>query len=279
MEVGPCRADPAKAIVGGADNSQLKFECPGGEITVGANNQSILLTSLKGLSPFETYRVVVGAGLEDQAGRTRKVPIESTFQVKSNVPCAPSTLESGFFFTIFNIEAPARGTFQYLFWIQVDAATGQIRLYGTKIVPNDGIDPLTNQNFKDWQINTDPQKESFISASGQTAEVSGEKVIVVHPFVLRINQPKITAEGVELNGLMSTAVIPGASSDQRDVIQGRLSSPAIFLGEGESESNLGPGYGTASFFRLLPSEAPTFEDGIPTAYTAAEIQADFGNCD
>jgi hypothetical protein len=279
MVLGPCLADLAKAIIDNQDPSALKFECSGGEISIDANKQSLSISSLEGLSPCETYRVVVSAGLADQAGRKRKVPIESTFQVKSNIPCAPSTFESGFFFAVFTIEAPAPGTFQYLFWVQADDATGKTRLYGAKIRPNEGIDPLSQLNFKDWHIDHDPITGSNIIATGQTAEINGEKIFVVHPFLLRVNRPKITATGVVLSGQVSQSVVAAASDDERLLIQGRLSAPNIILGEGADQANLGAGYGTASMFRLLASEEPKFEDGIPSSISGAEIQAAFAACD
>jgi hypothetical protein len=276
--IGPCRADPARARIDNTSADQLVFECNGGEMTLDGTNRRLSVLPQTSLAPFESYRLEVSAGLEDEAGRTRKVPVSTSFQVKSNIPCEPTDFESGFFFSTFNIEAPARGQFHFLFWVQVDSQTGQTRLYGSRLRPKDDIDPATNRNFADWYIDADPKTGSDILATGQTAKIGTEEVFAVYPFTLNVNQPRIIAPGVELSGQVSFSIVGGASTDERDLISGRLSGPTILLGEGADQADLGAGYGTAIMFRLLSSEAPSFEEGIPRSVSVAEIQAPFDAC-
>ena len=276
--IGPCKANPANARVDEDLSDGLIFSCEGGEMSMDSANRTLSVYPQTSLAPFETYRVEVSAGLEDENGRNRKVPIGESFQVKSNIPCQATDFESGFFFSTFDIEAPARGQFHFLFWVQVNPETGQTRLYGSRLRPQDGIDPTSNRNYSDWFIDRDPQTGSDILATGQTARIGTEEVFAVYPFTLNVNQPRIIAPGVELSGQLIQSKVDGAGEEERDLVNGRLSGPQILLGEGADQTDLGAGYGTATMFRLLDSEAPALADGLPDSISAAEAQMAFEPC-
>ena len=275
--MGPCSANPANAVRDDDDSSGLSFSCEGGKITVDETKQRVKLETAASLAPFETYRLVIASGLSDEIGRTRKVPIEETFQVKSNIPCQPTSFSSGFYFSTFDIEAPARGQFHFLFWIETNADTGQTRLYGSRLRPKDDVDPALNRNIADWNVDRDPKTGSDILATGQTAELGQEAVFAVFPFTLSVNQPRILASNVELSGQV-TLMESSTSSTSVKVINGRLTSPQIFLGEGSGQSDLGPGYGSATMIEIPTDQAPALADGLPSSITVEEAQADFGPC-
>ena len=276
--IGPCKANPANARVDEAISDGLIFSCEGGEISLDSSNQVLSVYPQTSLAPFETYRVEVSAGLEDENGRNRKVPIGESFQVKSNIPCQATDFESGFFFSTFDIEAPARGQFHFLFWVQINSDTGQTKLYGSRLRAQDGVDAATNRNYSEWRIDRDPTTGSTILATGQTARIGSEEVFAVYPFTLNVNQPRIIAPGVELSGQLILSAVTGAGPEERDLVNGRLSGPQILLGEGADQSDLGAGYGTATMFRLLESEAPTLAEGLPSSISVQEAQAGFEPC-
>jgi len=275
--MGPCSANPANASRELEESNGLSFLCEGGKIIVDETKRRVTIETDSSLAPFETYRVVIASGLSDEVGRTRKVPIEETFQVKSNIPCQPTSFSSGFYFSTFDIEAPARGQFHFLFWIEVNSETGQTKLYGSRLRPKDNVDSALNRTISDWNVDRDPATGSDIFATGQTAELGQESVFSVFPFTLSVNQPRILASSVELSGqtsLMST----DTSSSSVKVINGRLTSPQIFLGDGAAQSDLGSGYGSATMIEIPPNEAPTLSEGLPSSVSVEEVQAGFGPC-
>ena len=277
LVIGPCSANPANAIRETDSSNELSFSCDGGKITVDESKRIVRIETDSSLAPFETYRLVVASGLSDEVGRTRKVPIEETFQVKSNIPCQPTSFSSGFYFSTFDIEAPARGQFHFLFWIEVNPQTGQTKLYGSRLRPKDNVDPTMNRNLVDWNIDRDPTTGSDILATGQTAELGQESVFSVFPFTLSVNQPRILASSVELSGQVTT-MSANTSSTSVKVINGRLTSPQIFLGEGAGQSDLGPGYGSATMIEIPVDEAPDLVDGLPSSVSVTEVQSAFGPC-
>lgn len=278
--VGPCATTLDKADPDSRD--ELRFLCDGGIVTVGPDNSSLSIEPAINLTPFERYILRIDTGLTDAGGRARSVPLDVIFQVKSNLPCEPIDFESGWFFTIFDIQEPISAQFHFVFWIQVNDQTGQIRAYGSDIDPNDAtVDPDTNRDFTQWYIDPFPPTGATIVAEGQVAEIDGAVVLVVFPFTLSVIQPRVEAPGAELNGRATERAVTGTNDPPgttRQVIDGRLNGPAVFLGDGEGQMFLGAGAGGATFIRLNIAEAPDLRSILPKGVTVQDVVAPFSAC-
>ena len=279
--LGPCTTNGAAASREPNADGSIKFECEGGSISVSTDNQTVTLETRTSLTPFESYTIDIEAGLEDAGGRTRGVPIRSVFQVASPIACAPTDFRSGFFFAIFDIEVPIAAQFHFFFWIQIDAATGQLRAYGADADPNDPMaDTKLNRNPAEWFADTRPEGGAVIEANGQIGEADGDKLVVVYPFDLLVAVPPVLAPGAELAARVTTGPVAGtpAPPDDREHIIGRLFGPQVIFGSGDDQSDLGAGNGTVTMFRIEPSEAPAKTELLRPGVTEADIEAPFEAC-
>jgi hypothetical protein len=279
--VGPCPVVFANGRRDEDDPTTLRFACEGGTLVLPKENDRFQLETAQPLVPYERYVLRLESGLADVTGRARRTPLDVPFQVRSAVPCGPTGIESGFFFAVFDIEQPIAAQFHFVFWVQVKQETGEVRLYGADIDPKDtSIDSKVNRDFAtSWIVDPHPPTGATILASGQLANIDGADVLVVFPFTLAVAVPRVEAPGTELQGRFLRRAVAGAPGGEREVIEGRLNGPAVFLGDGADRAAIGPGRGQALLFRLTPEEVPELAELLPMGVTVQDVAAPFGECE
>lgn len=273
--LGPCVADGSKAerLDDGA-----RYTCEGGAIALDTAEKTLRLEPLARLIPYERYVLIVDAGLTDRDGRDRGSPLELIFQVKGDLPRAPTDFEQGMFWAVVETFEPLSAQFHFFFWLAVKQETGEIRAFAADADPVDpNEDPKVNRNPAEWTSDPNAPSGSALRASGQVADTQDGRVIRVYPFLLQVSVPPVDAVGAEVGARISMAELPNVPGGVREVIEGTLTAPEIFLGIGDERAALGPGRGTITLIRLREEETPSLESILPAGATLADIENAFDN--
>lgn len=277
--VGDCVVDPARAERPEPGSTSTRYPCgTGGSFRLESDGSRVTVEPEVSLVPFERYALEVDPGLEDHDGRVRNVGSAIPFQVASEYPLAPTSFQGGMFFTVFEIDVPVAVEFDFLFWIEVQKDTGEVRLFGSDIDPNDpSIDPKTNRDPADWHPDPNQPSGASIDTRGQVVDSESGPLLVAFPFLLEVHVPAIDAPGVELNARFSDAAFPGAPTppEIRQRADGRIFAPRVYLGLDDERAFAGEGRGTVKLYRLTAEEAPPLETLMPTGRNADEIRNTF----
>jgi hypothetical protein len=271
---GPCEANPANAIRDAQADGSVGFSCDDGIMLVSSDRRSATFEAVRGLIPFERYILELAPGLSDDLGRAQVGPIREPFQVKAEFELAPTDFPEGMFFTVFDIVEPVPIQFHFAFWFEVNSDTGEIKLFGADLDPNDPdvTDTLTDRDIANWHTDPNPPTGATIMTKGQIADGSDGRVLRIFPFQLTVTSPAIDAAGVELSGRFGRRAVEGAPPPEREVAEATIYSPRVSLG---GESQLGEGRGTAFLFRLTEEETLPLAEILPEGMTVEDVRNSF----
>lgn len=255
----------------------------GDRVTV-EDQRVVLVDAADRLRPFGLYVLLIDAGLTDDAGRRRKVPIDLRFQVAGDFEQAPTDFEPGMFLARLEVEKPIGTKVHFFFWIAVAAETGLARIWGCDADPKDpDVREMTSTDLHPdvWDPLPGPPGGYPIVAEGQVADTEQGRVVVLFPFDLITTGPAVTIEQAEFQGALTVESVEHGFSDilsarmgpagDREVVKGQLSAPASYLGEGAETAPLGPGQGPLAFYRLTEEEQPPLESILPAGVTSAQV--------
>ena len=270
--LGPCT--PKSAPSERTDDQRTRFRCgSGGAIIAGAARDSLTLELDGRHTPFERYTVRLGVGLTGVEGADTGVPSEARFSVKSDVPLAPTDFAPGMFFAVVDIFEPIPAQFQFWFWIAVKPETGELRLYAADADPKDmSIDPKVNRDPVLWVADPGPPTGATLSAAGQVADVDGQRLLRIFPFRLLVTVPPVEAVSTEVNARVTQGEFPGAPPLTRDIIEGTMQSPGVFLGLDAERAALGAGRGSIALVRLTEAEQPPFASILEVGLTEDAVK-------
>jgi hypothetical protein len=272
--LGPCSADPARAevIAGG-----VRYQCEGGTFEIDAGATRLALFPLTSYAPYERYALRIAAGLTGTDGHARGVPLVAIFQAAGDLPLAPTDFEPGMFFAVIDTFEPIAAQFHFFFYLAVKPETGELRYFAVDADPIDpATDIRTNREPRDWKTDPLDGTGATLRAAGQVADGPDGRVIYINPFLLKVAVPPVEAVGTEVGARVRTATLAAIPGGARELIEGTMYSPAVFLGLDGERSDLGPGRGTALLFRMHPDEQPPLEDFLSPGVTVDEIVRPFG---
>lgn len=277
--IGDCTVDPTKAERPQPGETSTRYPCDaGGLFRLEHDGSKLAIEPDVRLIPFERYALEFDEGLGDLAGRTTQTRSAIPFQVASEYPLAPTTFSEGMFFTVFEVDDPVSVEFDFFFWVELNSATGEARLFGSDIDPNDdSVDPKLNRNPADWHTDPNQPTGTTIDARGQIVDGTDGPLLIAYPFRLSVAVPAIDAEGVELNARFGEGAFAGAPSppEIRQRAEGRMFAPKVYLGLDDERAFAGEGRGVVKMYRLSDDEAPRLEDLMPTGGNADEIRNTF----
>lgn len=270
--LGPCPL--ASSPSDRTDDQRTRFRCStGGSVIVSTERDALVLELDGALVPFERYTLQLAPGLTSGEGADTGVVTEARFSVKSDLPLAPTDLEPGMFFAIVDIFEPIPAQFQFWFWFAVKPETGELRFYASDADPQDmSIDPKVNRDPTLWKADPNPPTGATLSARGQVADSGGQRLLRIFPFRLLVTVPPVEALATEISARISMGEYPGAPAMTREIVEGSMASPAVFLGLDSERAALGPGRGSITMFRLLESEQPPFLTILGTGVTEEEVK-------
>jgi len=253
--LGPCA--PKTAMSDRTEDGRTRFLCAmGGAIIVSTDRTEVVLELEGKLVPFQRYTLDLASGLTSAEGANTAVPTQARFSVKSDIARGPTDFQPGMFFAVVDIFEPIPAQFQFWFWFAVKPETGQLAIYAADADPKDmSIDPKVNRIPADWVSDPVSDKGATLSAVGQIADIGGQRLIRFFPFHLLVIVPPVEAVATEVSARVSRGEFLGAPAIEREIIEGTMSSPAVFLGLDAERAALGPGRGAIALFRLTPEEA------------------------
>jgi len=238
------------------------------------------------LERFGLYSVVLDAGLEDDAGRPRRVPIEVRLQVEGVYEAAPTDWQPGMFFGRLEVEKPMQTKVHFFFWIAVDEPTGRTRLWGCDADPPAGLIEGETTDITPDQWFPEPGGEDGypFETHGQVADTAQGRIIVFFPFDLVTTKPVVTIQQGEFTGLIypEESVENGFSgmlsatkgpSGPREVVKGQIAAPASYLGALPDAVLLGPGQGPFAFYRMNEDEWLPLADILPDGVDEDEVRS------
>jgi hypothetical protein len=259
---GPCRfagVDAERDL----ETGTARYHCPGATLTASATEDRIELLPDFALSPFGSYRVELSAGLRGQDGRAWRIATTLDFSVPGSLPLAPTRFASGVFFAAIQTTQPVPALLTFVMYLEVDSATGRLKVFGADFRPKDGVDRATDRDPRDYTPYPDPPSGSWFASTGQVSDQPS--ALLVFPFALSAPNPPVIAECAQLSGRTSTRAIDGAPSGAREVVDAALSAASVVLGS--AQISLGPANGHATLFRLREDEAPSPSSLLPAGHT------------
>ena len=274
-----CVADGGGALPDGCrEAAEVVARWPGDTAISLYERRSIRMDLADRLTPFSRYVVVLDAGLADDAGRARGVPLLVPFQVAGSFATAPTDFEEGMFFAVLEVIEPLPTRVHFFFWLAVDEATGRLRLFGTDADPADPSvkeSDSTDLRPASWAADPSPPNGFSVEPTGQVAETAADRVVVLYPFDLEVPVPPVQVTDAEFRGTVRTAEIPDGPSGEREVIEGQLNSPKVLLGLTGEMLDMGPGRGQMMLFRLTDDEAPPLSAILPAGRSEADVEGAF----
>ncbi len=269
--LGPCKlaSSPSERT----DDGRTRFRCTGGSVIASTDRRALTLEVDGALVPFERYTVQLAPGLTGADGADTAVPAEARFSVKSDLPLAPTDLQPGMFFAVVDIFEPIPAQFHFWFWFAVKAETGEIRFYAADADPQDmSIDPKISRDPAQWKADPNPPSGAILSAAGQVADQGGQRLVRIFPFRLLVTVPPVEALATEISARITEGEFPGAPPMTREILEGTMQSPAVFLGLDAERAALGSGRGAITMFRLTESEQPPFASILATGVTEDQVK-------
>lgn len=269
--LGPCAlaSSPSER----AEDGRTRFRCTGGAVVASTGRDALTLEVEGALVPFERYTIQLAAGLTGADGADTAVPAEARFSVKSDLPLAPTDLAPGMFFAVVDIFEPIPAQFHFWFWFAVKAETGEIRFYAADADPLDmSIDPKISRDPAQWKGDPNPPTGAILSAAGQVADQGGQRLVRIFPFRLLVTVPPVEALATEISARITTGPFPGAPAMEREILEGTMQSPAVFLGLDSERAALGAGRGSIAMFRLTESEQPPFATLLAAGVTEESVK-------
>lgn len=270
--LGPCPL--ATSPSSRTDDGRVRFECAAGGAVIAKTDRTGLALELEGaLVPFERYTIDIAPGLTSAAGADTGVATQARFSVKSDLPLAPTDLMPGMFFAVVDIFEPIPAQFQFWFWFAVKPETGELRLYAADADPVDmSVDPKVVRDPARWTPDPNPPRGVTLAASGQVSDQGGQRLVRIFPFQLLVTEPPVEAVGTEVSARITLGEFPGAPAMTREILEGTIQSPGVFLGLDSERAALGPGRGAIVMFRLTEAEQPPFASILATGVTEAQVK-------
>lgn len=273
LVLGPCTADPgiAERLEDG-----VKYPCEGGAMIADGELTRLRFETTSRLIPYQRYVLIFAKGLADREGLERGIPLELIFQVKGDLPLAPTDFRPGMFFSVVETFEPISAQFHFFFWIVVNPETGELRAFAADADPADpAVDPKVNRDPSIWVADPNPPSGSNLRASGQVADGPDGRIVHVFPFLLSVPVPPVDAVGAEVGARIRVGTLPAVPGGDREIIEGTMYAPEVFLGLDDQRSALGPGRGTMLLFRLSEEESPPLESLLPVGMTLEDIERAF----
>jgi len=282
-----CRKGSAGGLPGGCDGEAAELVKPASERIRVASRRVIRIQVDDLLVPFGLYVLLVDAGLEDDGGRRRRVPIDLRFQVQGDIAENSTDLEPGMWFARTEVQKPLPTKVHFFFWMAVDQANGRLKIWGCDADPIDRSikeSDVTDINPEIWDPIPDPSESlgyPLEIGSGTVADTDQGRIFVFEPFDLVTTGPPVTISQGEFQGTLYEESVEHGFSEMlsaktgppgvREVVKGQLSAPETFLGSGPDAVPLGEGQGPFAFYRLAEDEQPPLEDILPLYVTPEKV--------
>ncbi len=272
---GGCDAEAAVFI--GDDDPAIAVEEDLGRIRIEVKDR---------LRYFDRYVLLVDAGLADEKGHRRGIPLELRFQVLGGFEPGPTDFQPGMFFGRLEVEEPMGTKVHFFFWMAVDELTGEMRALGADADPaRDFLESTSKDVTPDqWLALPEPPDGFPLIAQGQIADTDQGRVVVFFPFDLVTTKPPVIIHGGEFQGKLHLGSVAGGMlaatkgpAGEREIVVGELSAPEVFIGEGDAPNPLGQGHGPFAFYRLTEEEQPPLADILPAGVTVEEALGHFSD--
>jgi hypothetical protein len=235
---------------------------PCGEVGMALSDDDTLLTVTQGEAfvglEGKPFILELAPGLQDRAGRTRKVRSWFDFQVSPACGGAPVVLplESGVLALSSDLSAVVPGTYLRMYLdVSVDERTGRAICAGTVARMDKAIYPEPNATNADgfFPLLDDEGWAVYFEANvGQNPD--GTYCFLSDPFDFDVYVLGVIR--VRLLPLQLEATIIPGQNGQRDKLEGYMSAAQALLFEGESEQNQGAIGATLYAEGLRPDEVP-----------------------
>jgi hypothetical protein len=222
--------------------------------------------------------LLLNPGLRSQDGRERhyRTRIPFSYEVQCAPTARPTTLQSGVYFLLLQVQKPIGTQIQLFGAIDVDSTSGAFVGQFTKArrnpdgnrcpTPCDSVDACrlypspqcvppstaagTVDEYPDWVPNSTPPTGFSFEVHGCAVDDGNATNVLTQPATMIVQQPAVTVQGLT----MSAQFAPGADGVVRAT--GNLTADDVYLGKG----SLGLGSGTVTARHVPDGQVPP---GVP----------------